>query len=248
MPEPASVNPDQVNVAVSSVALAVAVPFTGGAVSSTIEAEAGLAVTLPLASFHQARTVFTPSPFDSVKLFDAAAVTPAEQVVASQRQTCAAVPEVTDSVAGVVGGVVAGGGVEDTPVSDASRSRRGVVMPLRAAFTGAPYFVRRDTRSDGDSLGNAAASTAMAPATCGVACDVPDMVMPAAVIITPGARMVRNDAEHEKQATLSGAVVAALQLDQPMPPRLAACTAPTDTASGNSGTLNALSSPACGPD
>src|SRR3569623_3292775 len=56
--------------------------------------------------------------------------------------------------------------------------------------------------------------------------------MPAAVNITPGARMVRKDAEHEMQATLSGAVVASQQLDQPMPPRFAACTAPTDTASG----------------
>ncbi len=71
----------------------------------------------------------------------------------------------------------------------------------------------------------------MAPATCGVACEVPDMVMPAAVIITPGASMVRNEAEFEKQATMSAAVVASWQSGQRRR-QLAAWTAPTETASG----------------
>ena len=67
--------------------------------SSVIDADAGLALTFPLLSFHHAFTVFFPSPFDSAKLFDDAVATNAVQVLASLRQTCVAVPDDTASVA-----------------------------------------------------------------------------------------------------------------------------------------------------
>ena len=50
------------------------VPFVGAVVSRVIAADAGLALTLPFASFHHACTVFRPSPFDRVKGFDVATV------------------------------------------------------------------------------------------------------------------------------------------------------------------------------
>ena len=50
----------------------------------------------------------------------------------------------------------------------------------------------------------------MAPATCGVACEVPDMFQPAASMDTPGAHNVIHAVEFEKHATWPAAVVASL--------------------------------------
>src|SRR6185436_5618804 len=188
------------------------VPSTGALVSRVIEAEAA-ALTVPAAFFHQARTVLAPSPAARVTVAEPAAATQLVQVVLWLRHIWVAVPVVTARVAVTAAVLVylapparvmvpAGAGSTGAPAfSEAHRSRRGLVRLLRASFTGTPLAVRRVTVAAGVSAGKAARSTAMAPATCGVACEVPDMVMPAAVMATPGASMVRNEAEQEKQVT-----------------------------------------------
>lgn len=93
------------------------------------------------------------------------------------------------------------------PPNAAARSMRGVTTRLRASVTRTPVVVKRARLCSDDSLGNALRSTATAPATCGVACDVPLMVMPAAVTCAPGASNVRNEALFEKHVTLSAAVM-----------------------------------------
>jgi hypothetical protein len=52
----------------------------------------------------------------------------------------------------------------------------------------------------------------MAAATCGAACDVPVIEIPAAVTMAPGANTVTNEAEFEKQATRSAAVTGSAQV------------------------------------
>jgi hypothetical protein len=56
------------------------------------------------------------------------------------------------------------------------------------------------------ALGFEALSTATAPATWGAAMDVPDIVVPPAVMAEPGARRSRKGATLEKQQTLSADV------------------------------------------
>jgi hypothetical protein len=57
--------------------------------------------------------------------------------------------------------------------------------------------------------GFAAASTAIPPATCGAACDVPCISIPAATMQFPGARRLRLSPLCEKYMIWSGAVAAA---------------------------------------
>ena len=83
-----------------------------------------------------------------------------------------------------------------------NRSMRGLVMPL-VSVIGLPVPDSRPMMASTDSLGYAARNTAIAPATCGAACEVPLWVMPAAVIDDPGASRVRKLALLEKQVTWS---------------------------------------------
>src|SRR5262245_36795853 len=69
--------------------------------------------------------------------------------------------------------------------------------------------VARISSRDADGL--AALSTAMAPATCGAACEVPAYERFAAVINAPGARSVRKYALFEKQGTWSAVEVKLIQ-------------------------------------
>ena len=116
-------------------------------------------------------------------------------------------------------GVPDGPGVTAAPVPRAAlTSMRGVTILLRAWVIGLPELRMRASVSSTFSDGKAARSTAAAPATWGVACEVPDMVMPAAVMFTPGASKLRNEAEFEKQATLSASDVASVhRLERRLP-------------------------------
>src|SRR4051794_18330898 len=102
---------------------------------------------------------------------------------------------------------------------EGARFSRGFTIWFRASVVGLPPPVRRLTVSLTVLVGKAARRTAMAPATCGVACEVPYMVAPAAVMAPPGASMVRNEAELEKQVTLSAAVDESLQAPKETPPK-----------------------------
>lgn len=100
------------------------------------------------------------------------------------------------------------GGVPSGDVSDSARARSscGVVRLVRGSTTARPPLTMRVMSWLADSAGNAARSTAAAPATCGVACEVPAMRKPAASISAPGASSLRNVALFEKHATRSAAV------------------------------------------
>ena len=115
-----------------------------------------------------------------------------------------------------------------------SKSNRGKLKLLRVSVTlDTLLFVKRLWSWLAVSEGKAARKTAIAPATCGAACEVPLEMMPAEVMLTPGANRVRKLALFEKHTTLSAAVVASVQpVPQLMPPSLLSYTAPTDTASG----------------
>jgi hypothetical protein len=54
----------------------------------------------------------------------------------------------------------------------------------------------------------------------GAACDVPDMDIPPALILEPGASIVRYEALFEKQVTLSADDVESEHLDQLIDPTL----------------------------
>ena len=188
---------------------------------------AGAGEAFPAASRNHARTVFTPSPLDSVSRSELALVCHASQLLPPLTHTCLAVPLVvaraivTEVVfvymaAPLILTVPVGPGVDDpadggASANAAARSSRGFTYPLRASMTLFPLAISRVNVWSTVSEGNAARSTATAPATCGVACDVPDMVIPAAAIATPGASMVRNGAAFEKHATLSAAEPPSLQ-------------------------------------
>lgn len=83
----------------------------------------------------------------------------------------------------------------------AARFSLGLTIALRGSVMRTPFAVIRDVVWSSESVGKAARSMAAAPATWGDACDVPPMVMLAAVIRAPGASMVRNEALFEKQVT-----------------------------------------------
>ena len=99
-----------------------------------------------------------------------------------------------------------------TPLIAAQRSSRRFVIggEGRVSVICGPLPVRAATRWSADEPGFACASTATAPATWGVACDVPPIVMPAAVIIAPGASMSSEFAVWEKQVILSAFVLASV--------------------------------------
>jgi hypothetical protein len=87
-------------------------------------------------------------------------------------------------------------------------------MLLRASRMLGPVFaiaLSMRLSADGPTLATApgfhAASTATAPATCGVAWEVPPCVIPAAVMSAPGASEVRIGADWEKHVIWSCAVV-----------------------------------------
>src|SRR5687767_14159583 len=92
MPEPASRRPGQVKVPWVAVILTLRVPPTGAVVSRMMAAVAATALTLPLASFHQALTILVPSPAGSVQLTVGAQVIQPAQVLVVLRQTWVAVP------------------------------------------------------------------------------------------------------------------------------------------------------------
>lgn len=96
--------------------------------------------------------------------------------------------------------------------------RRGRVMPLRASRTRAAPLKSREARVEAESVGKREASSATAPATCGVACEVPDIDQPAAETNTPGASNDTNEAELLKHATWSAADDASRQTEVDRPP------------------------------
>ena len=69
-----------------------------------------------------------------------------------------------------------------------------------------------------DAPGEASNSTATPPATCGVACEVPPSVMPAAVISAPGASIIGLVQTCEKHVILSAADVASVHLSSAFGP------------------------------
>ncbi len=112
-------------------------------------------------------------------------------------------------------------------------------MPFLLSVTGAPVAVMPLTTSSTVRVLSRLFRTATEPATCGAACDVPLIDMPAAVIIDPGASRVRKDALFEKQVTLSAAVVLSVQVEaqlelrhQLREPTFESYTAPAETAAG----------------
>lgn len=109
-----------------------------------------------------------------------------------------------------------------TPLIAAQRSSRRFVIEGegRVSVICGPLPVRAATRWSAEELGFACASTATAPATWGVACDVPYIVIPAAVIAPPGANRPSEFAVWEKQVILSAAVVESVQLLKLTPPKL----------------------------
>jgi hypothetical protein len=100
-----------------------------------------------------------------------------------------------------------------SPFNAASRSKRCLVTPLRGSVIVGPLSVKRAAVEAIDSSGNADLSAAIAPATCGVAWDVPAIVYPPALINAPGASMDRNEVELEKHVILSALVVGSEQAE-----------------------------------
>ena len=68
---------------------------------------------------------------------------------------------------------------------------RGNTLLLRVSVTDVPVVVNLAKVLAGESKGLAPCSIATAAATCGVACEVPLIVIPAAVISEPGANTLK---------------------------------------------------------
>jgi hypothetical protein len=120
----------------------------------------------------------------------------------------------------VVGGVVVGGvvvgGVVVPSVGSRKSIRFGEKAPGFETRSREAIVRRREDTSEGESDGNTESSTAAAPATCGVAIDVPDIVadaefdeIPAERTLTPGAKISTQEPKLEKEARASLAETAA---------------------------------------
>ncbi len=96
----------------------------------------------------------------------------------------------------------------------AMSNRRTVLLLSLASMTVDPVLVIACAICAGVALGLALTRSATAPATCGVAWEVPDSVIPAAVMSTPGASRDTSGPPWEKQAIRSGCGSASLHTNQ----------------------------------
>src|SRR5664279_5814052 len=112
----------------------------------------------------------------------------------------------------------------------AAMSSRCTLVPSRGSVIDGPVPISEVATCAAVACGFALSTLATAPATCGVACDVPDSVTPAEVTSTPGASRDSSGPVCEKQAIWSGTGLKSVQGNQKWSPVTSEYTAPTRIA------------------